>query len=131
MAVYRTASTLLTMSQTHLQKPRLATLPALMFAAGLGMVFWYGYAWWTLPAYSPAEIEQSVELNLALDLQRREAAFSADPAKISQLRAQLHEEVIAAIAKDKTEPRRYIGIGLVLTLMGLAQMVLLRRMAAR
>ena len=119
------------MSQTHPQKPRLATLPALMFAVGLGMVFWYGYAWWTLPVYSSAEIEQSTELNLMLDLQRRDTAFAADTGKIAQLRAQLHGEVTAAIAKDKIELQRYVGVGLVMTLMGLAQMMLLRRMAAR
>lgn len=119
------------MSNTHPQKPRLAALPAMMFAGGLGMVFWYGHALWQLPAYSPAEIEQSVELNLMLDLQRREAVFANDPAKIAPLRAQLHQEVTAAIANDKTGLQRYIGIGLVMALMGFAQMMLLRRMAAR
>jgi len=119
------------MSHHRPQKPRLAALPAMMFAAGLGMVFWYGHALWTLPAYSPAEIEQSVELNLMLDLQRRDASFATDAVKLSQLRTQLHGEVTAAIASDKRQLQRYIGVGLVLTLMGLTQMMLLHRMAAR
>lgn len=119
------------MSQTRSQKPRLAALPAILFAGGLGMVFWYGHALSELPRYSPAEIEQSVELNLMLDLQRRDPTFANDSGKVSQLRMQLHDEVTAAIAQDKTELQRYIGAGVVMTLVGLAQMLLLRRMAAR
>jgi hypothetical protein len=38
----------------------------LLAALGAGLVAWYGEQRWRLPAWSEAEIEQSVELNLAL-----------------------------------------------------------------
>lgn len=113
------------------QKPRLATLPALMFVGGLGMVFHYGHAWWQLPVYSPAEVEQSVEINLAIDLQRRGAAFAADPAQVERLRDEVRAEVSAAIAHDHSEAKGYVGVGLILAAIGLVQMLVLRRIATR
>lgn len=114
-----------------MQKPRLATLPALLFAVGLGMLMFYGHAWWRLPDYSGDDIEQSVELNLAIDLQRRGTSGGLGAEQVERLRAQVRDEVRAAIAADQYEALRYIGIGLLLTVMGLAQMWLLRRMVAR
>ncbi len=114
-----------------MQKPRLATLPALMFAGGLGMVMYYGHAWWRLPDYNEADIEASVELNLAADLLRRDTAFRSDPARIEALRGDVQEELTRTIAAEKTEVRRYTATGLVLLLVGLAQMILMRRWAAR
>lgn len=114
-----------------MQKPRLATLPALMFAVGLGMLMFYGHAWWRLPAYSAEDIEQSVELNMAIDLQRRGTSGRLNHEQVERLRTQLRDEVVAAIAADEREALRYIGIGLLLAVMGLGQMWLLRRMAAR
>lgn len=113
------------------RKPLLATLPALMFAAGLGMAMYYGYSWWRLPHYSAEDIAQSVELNMAIDLQRRGQSLSTDAAQIERLREQVHAEVVAAIDKDRYEAQRYFGIGLVMMVLGLVQMILLRRMAAR
>lgn len=114
-----------------MQKRRFATLPALLFAVGLGMLMFYGHAWWRLPHYSADDIEQSVELNLAIDLQRRGSSGGFSPEQVERLRAQVRNEVLAAIAADEHEALRYLGIGLLLTVMGLAQMWLLSRMAAR
>jgi len=116
------------MTQTDTQKPRFSLLPALLFAVGLGMVFYYGEAWWSLPSYSAEEIEQSVNLNLAMDLQRQ---GSAAPAPTEALREQLRAEVVAAIAEDENTIKGYFATGCVLTLMGFAHLWLLRRFAAR
>lgn len=113
------------------QKPRLATLPALMFAAGLGMAMYYGELWWHLPSYSATEVEQSVELNLALDLQRREAAGGGKPADLDGLRASIRTELLQSIADEARQPKLLAATGLAMMLIGLAQMILLRRWAAR
>lgn len=112
-------------------KPRFAAIPALLFAFGLGAVFHYGHAWYRLPVYSPAELEQSVEINLALDLQSRDAAFNADSASIHQLRVRIHDELQAEIAGEQREVQRGVATGLILLAMGLGQMLWMRRMAAR
>lgn len=114
-----------------MQKRRFTALPALLFAVGLGMLMFHGHAWWRLPAYSADDIEQSVELNMAIDLQRRATTGGFSPEQVERLRAQVRDEVVAAIAADQNEALRYMGIGLLLTLMGLSMMWLLNRMAAR
>ncbi len=121
----------LAMSQTITQKPRLQMLPAMMFAVGLGMAMHNGYTLWRLPHYSAAEIEQSTEFNLAADLTRREPGFAADAAQVERLRAQVRGEVVAAIAAERRGPQRYAAIGLLLSALGLAQLLLLRRFGAR
>ena len=114
-----------------MQKRRFAAMPALLFAVGLGMLMFYGHAWWRLPVYSADDIEQSVELNLAIDLQRRGTLGRFSPEQVERLRAQLHDEVVAAIAADQHEALRSMGIGLLLTVTGLTLMWLLRRFTAR
>ncbi len=114
-----------------MQKPRFFAMPALMFAAGLGLVFYYGHAWYRLPVYSPAEIEQSVEINLALDQQRRGVAPSSDAAELARLRQGIADALAAEIYREKREVQGYVGTGVILLLMGLVQMAILRRMAAR
>lgn len=112
-------------------KSRFAALPAMMFAVGLGMAMYNGYAWWQLPQYSAEEIEQSVDLNLALDFQRRGTAPPTDEATVQQLRDGVRQELVATIDRERTEVKGYAGTGLILAAIGFAQMILMRRMAAR
>ena len=114
-----------------MQKPRFFAMPALLFAAGLGLIFYYGHAWYRLPVYSTAEIEQSVEINLALDQQRRGVAAPTDEAELAKQRQGIADALAAEIHREQREVRGYVGTGVILLLMGLAQMVILRRMAAR
>lgn len=114
-----------------MQKPRFFAMPALLFAAGLGLVFYYGHAWYRLPVYSPAEIEQSVDINLALDQQRRGVTGSTNEAELARLRQRIADELVAEIHREQREVQGYVGTGVILLLMGLAQMIILRRMAAR
>lgn len=114
---------------TNSPKPHFVTLPAMMFAAGLGMLMYYGHAWWTLPSYTEADIKQSVELNLAMDIQRLGPAASADAQVLERQRVAVRDEVLAEIREEQQQPLNYMGIGAVLLLMGLAHMTILRRMA--
>jgi hypothetical protein len=104
-----------------------AILPAMMFAIGLGLAMHQGYTWWRLPSYSEAEIQQSVDLNLALDQQRLGGAAELDDAARDQQRQAVEAEVRSEIARERQEPLQYALTGLGLTLMGLLQLFLLRR----
>lgn len=88
---------------------------------GLGFAIWYGWEWYRLPTWSEAEIEQSVELNLALDLSRRSGPELSE-AEVEQRREQVDAEVRANIAAERDRPRSYALTGLIVGLVGLAQM---------
>lgn len=90
-------------------------ISALLFAAGLGMAMWYGVAWYEIPAWSQAEIEQSVELNLAMDLSRRGALRQPDVEALARLRAQVRAEVEAEIDRERRAVQAPFAIGLLLS----------------
>lgn len=112
-----------------LRTPPAGTAGALLIAFGLGVVLWYGWDWYHLPRWTSAEIEQSVELNLVLDL-RRNGASMPDPAQAQAMRARIREELLAEIAREQEGPRGYTLAGLVIALFGFAQM-LIRMAVAR
>lgn len=90
-------------------------------AAGLGLLAWYGEQLWRLPAWSEAEIEQSVELNLALELQRRGPHLRPEGERLDDLRRTLRQEVEAEIRHDRRQLERWVGFGALLTVFGLGQ----------
>ena len=100
-----------------LRNPR--ALAFLLAALGLGVAAWYGEQRWRLPAWSEAEIEQSVELNLAVELQRRGPHLQPAPERLEHLRQTLRTEVEAEIRREREQLERWIGFGLVLTVLGL------------
>ena len=108
-------------------KARFSALPALMFAVGLGLVFYYGDIWYGLPRYSEAEIEQSVELNLALALRAQAASVLVNRATRDSIRA----ELLAEIRQEQRDAQQGFAIGVVVCAVGLLQMLMLRRMAQR
>jgi hypothetical protein len=93
----------------------------LLAALGIGLVAWHGEQRWRLPAWTEAEIEQSVELNLALELQRRGPHLQPSTERLEQLRRTLRTEVEAEIRRERTEPERWIGLGLLLIVVGAGQ----------
>ena len=99
------------------RNPRL--LAFLLVAAGIGLAGWYGEQRWRLPAWSEAELEQSVELNLAVELQRRGPHLQPAPERLEQLRRALRAEVEAEIRHERERLERWIGLGLVMVVLGL------------
>ena len=94
---------------------------ALMIAFGLGVALWYGWDWYHIPKWSEQEIQNSVELNLQLDLARLgESAVSQ--AEKNRLRESIRLEVEAEIAKETEKPRGYTYAGLMIAVLGLVQM---------
>jgi hypothetical protein len=90
----------------------------LIAVAGLSLSAYYGYAWTQLPAYSEAEIEASVELNLAIDLSRRGPHLQPDEAGLERLREQVRAEVIGDLDQARDTVQRRLGIGLLLLVVG-------------
>lgn len=99
-----------------LRNPR--AFAATLAAIGVGLVAWYGDQWWRLPEWSEAEIEQSVELNLAIELQRRGPHLQPTGERLDELRRTLRAEVEAEIRRDRAGPERGLGIGLLLIVLG-------------
>lgn len=112
-----------------MSKPRLAGFPAALFLTGLGLSMYFGNQWRILPTYSEEEIAQSVELNLAIDLQRQGQQASVDDPKLVSLRAKLDSEVRDEIAREQKEIFKGLAAGSVALLISLMQMIWLRRAA--
>jgi hypothetical protein len=93
----------------------------LMAAIGVGLVAYYGEQRWRMPEWSEAEIAQSVELNLAVELQRRGPHLQPAGERLETLRRTLRAEVEAAIRRDRQALDRWIGCGGLLIVFGLSQ----------
>ncbi|ROH87771.1 hypothetical protein ED208_13730 [Stagnimonas aquatica] len=114
-----------------MSKPRLTALPAVLFLVGLGLSLHYGHAWWRMPVYSEEDIAASVELNLAMDLQRQGGSTRQDSASLETTRHQVDQEVRAAIARDREDILRGLAAGTTALLLSLCHMLWLRRLAGR
>jgi hypothetical protein len=102
-----------------LRNPRLFAF--VLAAIGLAVVAWYGEQRARLPQWSEAEIEQSVELNLQLELQRRGPHLQPQGERLAALRRALRAEVEAEIRRERDALDRWIGAGLLLLVFGAAQ----------
>ncbi len=98
-------------------------LPALMLVGGLGLAGYYGLAWYEAPKYSDREIEQSVELNLALDLGRMGPQLRPTGEKLERLRAIVRAEVKADLERDVRKAQLRFALGLIAMVFGLGQLV--------
>lgn len=102
-----------------LRNPR--AFAVVLAAIGLGVAGWYGEQRMRLPQWSEAEIEQSVELNLQLELQRRGPHLQPQAERLDALRRTLRAEVEAEIRRERDGLDRWIGAGLLLFAFGVAQ----------
>lgn len=103
------------------RRPPPAAVGALVAALGFGLALWHGWDWYQLQRWTAAEIEQSVDLNLALDLSRTQtAAPSAE--ETHAMRDRIRAELQAEIEKELEKPRGYVVAGVIIGLFGLGQM---------
>lgn len=95
---------------------------------GLSLSAYYGHALMTWDDLTDEEIEQSVEINLALDLNRRGPHLQPDDATRARMREQVRAEIVGerAVAKEKIERR--LGVGLLLTVAGGIRLLMARGM---
>lgn len=103
-------------------------LPFFLISMGLGFTSWYGLALYELPEYSPAEIEASVEANLAIDLARMGSHLRPDAAKLPALRTQIRAELEAEISREREELQQGLTMGLVCLVLALGHFVFTRLM---
>jgi hypothetical protein len=104
------------------RNPRLFAFTLL--AAGLGLCGYYGEQWYRLPQWNEAEIAQSTELNLQFDLQRMGPQLQPTGEKLEALRKIVRAEVEAEIRHDREQVERWLGLGLLLLVLGAGQAVL-------
>lgn len=93
----------------------------LLAAIGIGLAAYYGERLRSLPAWTEAEIEQSVELNLQLELQRRGPHLAPSGERLERLRETLRAEVVAEIGRERAELERWLGLGLLMIVLGAGQ----------
>ena len=94
----------------------------MLLSVGLGLSLWYGQQWMSLPRYSEADIDGSVELNLQLDLQRRNESTQPDAGQLAHLRQMVRAEVLDGIRDERAPVETGLGIGLMALVAGAAQL---------
>lgn len=94
-----------------------------LLASGTALLGWYGEQWYNLPKWTETELEQSVELNFAIEQQRRGPSLPLEGEKADRMREVLRGEIQAEIRKDRADVERWIGLGAVLVVLGLGQFV--------
>lgn len=108
---------------------RIQAFGALLLVSGVGLTAWYGDQWYRLPVWTETEIEQSVEINLAIDLQRMGPALRPEGEKLDRLRQLVRAEVEAEIRHEREQVERWLGLGLICLVFGASQMLLARGLA--
>jgi hypothetical protein len=104
-----------------LRNPRM--IPAIMFSAGLAVAGYYGLAWYQMPQFSEQEIEQSTELNLALDLAQRSAQERPQGLQLEALKARVRADVENDIHSELKVAQVRFSLGLIAMVFGLSQLV--------
>lgn len=99
-------------------RPRLHALPIIAVALGLGLSAYYGERWYQLPQYTEQDLQASVELNLAMDLERRGPQLQPVPAERERLRQQIRQEIDADIARERREVTQGFAVAMLMLLFG-------------
>jgi hypothetical protein len=89
-----------------------------LLAVGGGVLAYYGEQYSRLPEWTEAEIEQSVELNLALDLRQRGPLLQPTGERLEQLRGIVRAEVRGEIERERRTVQRWLAAGLMLCMFG-------------
>ncbi len=92
---------------------------ALAVSVGIGLCGYYGLQWYELPKWSEAEIEQSVQLNLQMDLQRMGPLLQPKNERLEELRRLVRAEVETEIRNERIAVQRGLLAGFVALALGL------------
>ena len=98
-------------------------IPAMLFSAGIGVAGYYGMSWYQAPKLSPTEIEQSTELNLALDLAQMSADQRPQGKDLEDLKARVRAEVQSDVDRDRKTLQERFAAGLVAMVFAFGQLV--------
>ncbi len=103
------------------RNPRL--IPAMLFSAGLGVAGYYGMQWRDLPRLTEQELEQSTELNLALDLARMTPEQRPQGQQLEEMKARERAEVLTDLDGERDTIHQRFAAGLVAMVFGFGQLV--------
>lgn len=103
------------------RNPRL--IPAMLFSAGLGVAGYYGLQWRDLPHLSEQELEQSAELNLALDLARMAPEQRPQGQQLQEMKTRERSDVQADLDREREVVHERFAAGLVAMVFGIGQLV--------
>lgn len=81
-------------------RPRFLALPIAIASVGLGLSAYYGEQWYRLAQVPEAELQQSVELNLLLDLQREAQKPVPGERELQQRRETIRAELLAQVEAE-------------------------------
>lgn len=90
----------------------------LMLAVGVGLIGYFGEQRWRLPAWTEADIEESVQLKLAVELHRRGPHLQPTGERLAELHAAVRAETEGAIRREREDVERWIGLGALLCMLG-------------
>lgn len=93
---------------------------ALAISVGIGLCGYYGLQWYELPRWSEAELAQSVELNLTLDLKRMGPLLQPRAERLEALRQIVRSEVETEIHSELRGIQRGLVAGFVAFVLGFA-----------
>ena len=95
-----------------------------ILCVGLGICLYYGMEWYELPTYTEAEIAQSTELNLQLDLQRMgDHLRPQNKDEMELMRAKLRAEITGSIKEQSDEVHLRFSVGLIAIVIGFGQLL--------
>lgn len=95
-----------------------------LIAGGIGLSLWYGLEWWQMPRRTPEQVQEQVEIRLALELQHMGPQLQPTGERLQQLVGMIRAEVEAGEKRQLQEIERWIGLGLVMTVFGASSFVL-------
>jgi len=99
-------------------------------SVGLGLGGYYGIRWQEQPDWTPQAIEESVELNLAIDLARMGPHLRPQGERLERLRQTISREVHTQIESEQKTLQRGLAAGVLLTLLGGGILLMQRRTPA-
>ena len=94
-------------------------LAFVLIAIGGGLLIGYGQQWYELPRWDEARIEETVDVKLEAELQQRGPLLQPSGARLERLRQTLRTELDAQIRRERRDLERWMGAGLILTMLGL------------
>lgn len=103
--------------------PRYLT-PYLLISVGIGLCGWFGLSLYELPVYSEADLDGSIEANLAIDLSRMGTHLRPDAERVSILRESIRAELMAEIHRERQEFQQGLLYGFICVTLGLAYLIL-------
>jgi hypothetical protein len=106
------------------QRRRPPMLGFFILSIGLGICLYYGMEWYELPVYTEAEIDQSTELNLQMDLQRMGPLLRPKtPDDLAVMRAKLRYEITDSIKQQNDKVHLRFSVGLIALIIGIGQLM--------